>query len=349
MKSPTAIISYSWDSEDHKKWVRTLAARLRRSEGIEVILDQWHTVPGDELTKFMETAVRENDFVIIVCTPRYKNRSDNRIGGVGYEGNIMTAEIMTTQNEQKFIPILRAGSWTISAPSWLLGRYYIDFSTNPYVESNYRKLVTTLTRNSPQAPPVGIAVTSHMQSTNKHQTVEFILGQTVNDIEGNTKKVYRLEDYFWNPHGLPRATPKVHAVAISDISVTVSQPHGSPANMADIHLKYRLVSYHLSSIGYEHAPWLHLEFFDGRMNTLPIEEVRNWEVFEFEPYEDRIVDKYKRIPCSMFDEIAYARVYAGRGYAGSDFPPDGQPQVSIAASMRHFLGKCWRYIARVRQ
>lgn len=167
-------MSYSWDSENHKKWVRSLAARLR-GEGVDVILDQWHVVPGDELPKFMETAVRENDFVVIVCTPRYKNRSDNRIGGVGYEGNIMTAEIMTIQDQRKFIPILRVGPWKAAAPSWFLGKKYIDFSSNPYAESNYRELVTTLIGNRPQPPPIGVPATPDSQWAHTQQSVKLTL------------------------------------------------------------------------------------------------------------------------------------------------------------------------------
>jgi hypothetical protein len=36
---PRVFISYSWDDEDHKRWVRDLAARLR-THGIETLLDQ---------------------------------------------------------------------------------------------------------------------------------------------------------------------------------------------------------------------------------------------------------------------------------------------------------------------
>jgi len=54
----------------------------------------------------MESEIRRNDFVIIVCTPKYKVKSDTRTGGVGYEGDIMTAEVFTNQNHLKFIPVL---------------------------------------------------------------------------------------------------------------------------------------------------------------------------------------------------------------------------------------------------
>lgn len=55
--NPKAFISYTWKPEEHKNWVRDLATRLRVEDGIEVILDQWHTAPGDQLTHFMEQAV----------------------------------------------------------------------------------------------------------------------------------------------------------------------------------------------------------------------------------------------------------------------------------------------------
>ena len=61
-KSPRAFMSYSWDGEEHKTWVKELAARLR-GHGVDVKLDRWETIPGDQLPQFMETAVRENDYV----------------------------------------------------------------------------------------------------------------------------------------------------------------------------------------------------------------------------------------------------------------------------------------------
>ncbi len=148
------FISYSWDNDDHKNWVRELATRLR-SDGIDVTLDQWHLVPGDQLPEFMERAVRESDYVLIICTHKYKERSDNRQGGVGYEGDIMTAEVMSTRNQRKFIPILRQQSWSDSAPSWLAGKYYLDLSSSPYQRKHYGDLLATLLGTREKAPPIG--------------------------------------------------------------------------------------------------------------------------------------------------------------------------------------------------
>jgi len=151
---PTAFISYSWDSANHKEWVKRLGTRLR-SDGIDLTLDEWKLTPGDRLTQFMETAIRDSDFVLIVCTPTYRAKSDSRAGGVGYEGHIVTSELMTYRNNRKFIPILREGEWREAAPSSLLGNFYIDLRGEPYAEANYEQLLSALRGILPDPPPLG--------------------------------------------------------------------------------------------------------------------------------------------------------------------------------------------------
>jgi len=137
------------------KWVADLATRLRTEDAIDVVLDQWHAVPGDQLPHFMEKAVRESDFVLIICTLRYQARSDNRAGGAGYEGGIMTGQVLTKANWRKFIPLLREGDPETSRPTWLTGSYALDFRGDPYPSASYSTLVQTLTGTLPQAPPLG--------------------------------------------------------------------------------------------------------------------------------------------------------------------------------------------------
>lgn len=152
--APTAFISYTWDDESHKEWVRRISAQLR-ADGVDVKLDQWETVPGDQLTQFMEKAIRENDYVLIVCTPNYKKKSDERHGGVGYEGDIITAELFTERNHRKFIPVLRDGDWKDAFPTSLNGKYGIDLRGEPYSEEQYQKMLITLHGQYEVAPPVG--------------------------------------------------------------------------------------------------------------------------------------------------------------------------------------------------
>ncbi len=153
-KFPTAFISYSWESDEHRQWVKALATRLRL-DGIDVRLDQWNVVPGDKLPDFMESSIRTCDFVLIICTPGYSERSQRTKGGVRYEGDIITSELYLKQNQRKFIPILKQDDWETAAPNWLAAKYYIDLSDNPYSEHNYQLLLATLKNEFDQPPPIG--------------------------------------------------------------------------------------------------------------------------------------------------------------------------------------------------
>ena len=125
-----------------------------RGDGVETILDQWHTDLGDQLSLFMEKEIRENDYVLIVCTPNYRLKSDGRMGGVGYEGDIMTAEVLTKRNHRKFIPVLARGIWDESAPTWLKGKIYVDLSTEFLYRRNYSDLTATLLGTRPTVPAI---------------------------------------------------------------------------------------------------------------------------------------------------------------------------------------------------
>jgi TIR domain len=151
---PKVFISYSWDDEAHKEWVKELAIQLR-ADGVDARLDHWHAVPGDQLPRFMGREIQDNDYVLIVCTPKYKEKSDKHIGGVGYEGDIMTGEVFTKQNDKKFIPVLARGSWTEASPSWLVGSRYIDLSDAARYAAGYDELNKTLPGMREQAPPLG--------------------------------------------------------------------------------------------------------------------------------------------------------------------------------------------------
>jgi TIR domain len=115
-EAPKVFISYSWDDEEHRQWVQGFATRLW-ADGVDVELDRWRVGLGDPLPECMERAVRGNDYVLVVCTPHYKERSDNRVGGVGYEGDIMAAEVLSERNNSKFVPVLRKGNWRSALPS----------------------------------------------------------------------------------------------------------------------------------------------------------------------------------------------------------------------------------------
>src|ERR1043166_7750162 len=78
---PKAFISYSHDSQDHKKWVLDFATRLRNA-GVDAILDQWELRPGDDLPHFMERHLAAADRVLMVCTENYVKKANAGVDAI---------------------------------------------------------------------------------------------------------------------------------------------------------------------------------------------------------------------------------------------------------------------------
>ncbi len=139
-EAPKSFISYTWDSPQHKKWVRELATQLRKN-GVDVVLDQWDLEYGDDLPHFMETSVRESDFVILVCTPEYARKANEGKGGAGYEKRIVTGEMFQNANQSKFLPLVRKGSNEESLPTFLQYKNYVDFRKDSEFDEKLKDLL----------------------------------------------------------------------------------------------------------------------------------------------------------------------------------------------------------------
>lgn len=137
-EAPKVFISYSWDNEEHEKWILELATKLREN-GVDAILDKWDLGPlGKPLPNFMETSISKSQRVICVMTPNYKKKTDNLAGGVGYEYSIISGEIFTDDiNTSKFIPLFRNGTDADAIPTILKGRKYVDMRDDSKFEDKF--------------------------------------------------------------------------------------------------------------------------------------------------------------------------------------------------------------------
>lgn len=140
MESKSVFISYSHDNEDHMEWVYKLACDLVKN-GVETVLDQWDLALGSNLPKFMEKGLRDSDRVLVICTDNYIEKSDEGLGGVGYEKTILTAELLLNQDTKKFIPIVRGVTKAMKTPLCLGGRFYVDFSDDDLYEESLDQLL----------------------------------------------------------------------------------------------------------------------------------------------------------------------------------------------------------------
>jgi hypothetical protein len=146
-KAPSVFISYSWDSAAHKKWVRVLAERLIRN-GVRVWLDQLNLRPGESLTRFMESKIKSSGHVLVICTPSYAKRSNKRVGGVGYEQQIISGRIAAGISRRKFIPIIRYGEIKpgpkCAIPDHFIGIYVLDMRAKRLDTNRFEDLLRAI-------------------------------------------------------------------------------------------------------------------------------------------------------------------------------------------------------------
>ncbi len=163
--NPIVFISYSHDSEEHKKWVRDLASALR-NVGIDVILDQWEIGPGDDVPKFMEQSVQRALRVIMVCTDQYVRKADDGQGGAGYEAMVVTGELVRNLGTRKFIPIIRQTGEKPITPICVSTRLFVDFSNDEEFTVKLEELARNI-QDAPcfEKPPLGESPFTAIEST----------------------------------------------------------------------------------------------------------------------------------------------------------------------------------------
>ena len=135
------FITYCWENEEHNKWVHKLASDLGTA-GFDVDIDIKQPL-GIELNRFMEQTISNVDKVLIIATPEYKRRADNRERGVGYETSLITDDLIREQNRIKFIPIIRKGSKDTAYPLYLGNRKGLPMRD----EDNYEEALNELISN----------------------------------------------------------------------------------------------------------------------------------------------------------------------------------------------------------
>ncbi|SOC43938.1 SEFIR domain-containing protein [Salinicoccus kekensis] len=154
-----AFISYARTDEFHIERVVKIATTLMEDHGINVILDLWDCKEGDDLHVFMERMVNDPsiDYVVIISDVNYKERANNRTGGVGKESTIISSKIYNEVKDSKFIPVFTEIDTDESIlPTFCNTRNAIDMTN---IEHDYEKIEEIARRihNKPkyQKPQLG--------------------------------------------------------------------------------------------------------------------------------------------------------------------------------------------------
>jgi len=101
----TIFVSYEWESQ---KFAKNLVKKLQSKYGRDNVFFDLKDNNNLSATQFMEK-INEVDFTLYLCTQKYKEKADKRVGGVGYEADQISKNIFDRQD--KFIPILLEGKW----------------------------------------------------------------------------------------------------------------------------------------------------------------------------------------------------------------------------------------------
>ena len=153
-KAPIVFLSYSHDSVVHKAWVAQLGMDLR-AYGIEVLLDQWHTRPGDDLALFMRRGVMQSEYVVMVCTEPYVSKILGNTGGASFEHMLVMGQLMQELGTSKFIPVIRQTAMPRQLIPALATRAYVDLSTDLQYRERVEELARGIHNQRPALPPLG--------------------------------------------------------------------------------------------------------------------------------------------------------------------------------------------------
>jgi hypothetical protein len=145
----TVFVSYARDSAIHLAWVTNLASMLDARLDCHVVFDQYDLHAGKDLTHFMGTAL-DCDRIVVVVTPEYASKSRERLGGVGYETSIISAEVLRDQLSARVVPALRLGD---TLPDFLRSKVFVDFRDDEAYVPAFAELVSALHGLSPAARP----------------------------------------------------------------------------------------------------------------------------------------------------------------------------------------------------
>ena len=165
MKRVSVFISYSHDSQEHRKRVLEQIANRLRYDDIDANLDQYtEHQPPRSWPAWMVREIKRADYVLLVCTQKYRERfeGDSPKGqgqGAKWEGAIITLQMYSdelTGNEEekcRFIPVAFCERNDAPVPTILSGASFFNVGD----PDRYAALVRLL-KGIPTAekPPLGV-------------------------------------------------------------------------------------------------------------------------------------------------------------------------------------------------
>jgi hypothetical protein len=199
--SPKLFISYSWTTLEHERLVLELAKQLRDDE-IDVILDKWDLREGCDAYAFMERMVTDPGVkkVAIICDLAYVEKANNRENGVGAETQIITGELYSQANQNKFVAVIveKDADGKTVVPAYYNGRIYIDLAEDERYDQEYERLVRWVyDRPLHIKPPLGKVPAFILDEPEESLGNKFVMKRAISHLkEGKPTASAAISDYL---------------------------------------------------------------------------------------------------------------------------------------------------------
>lgn len=167
VKNLKIFVSYSWDTVEHKAWVRKLAEDLDAIHELSVTWDGFDLDETSDTNHFMESGLHEADYIFVVGTRRYAQKANQRKGGVGIETRMASSlnwEQLDKESKSRILILQREAD---GVPRYLYGRPYVDFSDPNGYQTGLNRLLEILRGEARVARP---AKRLHLHSDSRTYT-----------------------------------------------------------------------------------------------------------------------------------------------------------------------------------
>lgn len=143
IKNPRVFISYTGTDISNRNWVKNFACKLRES-GVDARLDIFHLKPGYDLPQWMTNELLMADKVLLICDKYYADKADSRKGGVGWETMIIQGDMLSKQEQNKYIAILRDNDVDHSLPLFVRSKYALNWADQSQADKEFNNLLLYL-------------------------------------------------------------------------------------------------------------------------------------------------------------------------------------------------------------
>lgn len=114
----------------------------------------FHLKPGQDLPQWMTNELIMADKVLLICDKYYAQKADNRNGGVGWETMIIQGDMLSKQQQNKYLAILRDPNIDQSLPIYVKSKYALNWAKETVTEEDYKEPLFNLI-DCDIEPPIG--------------------------------------------------------------------------------------------------------------------------------------------------------------------------------------------------